>query len=235
MSDYLWDKTGEREEEVERLETLLGELRYKPRPLELSSEVEASATHATRPLRTPHVFRPAGFAAVAAALLLAFVAAALVLLRTNTTGGGRQSAAQTTQESLSGDQQQNPAPRATAPPRQEPTKDAHEPEKRDVQDVVNNVPQDQERRKERLLAGVSKRQREQTPSVVPAGEKRDVSLEQMSVRESLDGVALKMRLLAKEQLVYALRLTSSKLREVRKKTQGEDEPARAFDGRKHFK
>ncbi|PYS99953.1 MAG: hypothetical protein DMF65_09170, partial [Acidobacteria bacterium] len=137
-------------------------------------------------MRTPHVFRPAGFAAVAAALLLAFVAVALVLLRTNTTGGGRQSAAQTTQESLSGDQQQNPTPRATAPPRQEPTKVAHEPEKRDVQDVVNNVPQDQERRKERLLAGVAKRQREQTPLVVPAIGKHEVKLEQMSARESFD-------------------------------------------------
>ena len=44
MSDYLWDKTGEREEEVERLEGLLGNLRYKPRPLELPAEVETSAS-----------------------------------------------------------------------------------------------------------------------------------------------------------------------------------------------
>ena len=112
---------------------------------------------------------------------------------------------------------------------------AHETEKRDGRDVVKNVPQEQERRKEQLLAGVVKRRREPSPVVIPASEKRDVRLEQMSGGASFDGGLLKMRLLAKEQLVYALRLTSSKLREVRKKTQGEDEPARAFDGRKHFK
>src|SRR5437763_2162311 len=234
MSDYLWDKTGEREEEVKRLEGLLGNLRYKPRPLELPAEAETGATRTTWPLRTPRLFRPAFVAAVAAALLLALVAFALVLLRTNATGGGRQSA-QTHQESLGGAQQQNPAPRTTAPPRQEPLAVARETEKRDGRDVVKDVPLDQERRKERLLAGVLKRRREPTPVVIPASEKRDVRLEQMSQATSFDSGLLKMRLLAKEQLVYALRLTSSKLREVREKTQGEGEPARAFDGRKHIK
>ena len=233
MSDYLWDKTGEREEEVERLEGLLGNLRYKPRPLELPAEVETSATQTTWPLRTSRLFRPAFVAAVAAALLLALVAVALVLLRANATGGGRQSATQTPQEGLGVGRQQNPAPQVTVPPRQEPLTVAREPEKRDGQDVVNSVLR--ERRKEQLLAGLMKRRREPTPVVIPASEKRDVRLEQMSGGASFDGGLLKMRLLAKEQLVYALRLTSSKLREVRKKTQGEDEPARAFDGRKHFK
>ena len=230
MSDYLWDKTGEREEEVERLEGLLGNLRYKPRPLELPAEVETSATQTTWPLRTHRFFRPAFVAAVAAALLLALVAVALILLRTDATGGGRQSA-QTSHES----QPRNPATQVTVPPRQEPLTVAREPEKRDVQDVVKDSTHEQERRKERLLASVPKRQREQTPLVVQASEKRDGRLEQMSAGASLDGVALKMRLLAKEQLVYALRLTSTKLREVRKRTQGADEPARAFDEPNHIK
>ena len=230
MSDYLWDKTGEREEEVERLEGLLGELRYRPRPLELPTEFGADAAHATRPLLTQRLFRPAGFA-VAAALLLALVALALVLLRTGATDGGRQSATQTIHETPRGNQQPTPAPQATTPP-QEPTV-ARESEKRGVQDVVSNV--QHERRKEQLLAGVSKRQREQTPLIIPASEKRDVKLEQMSRATSFDSGLLKMRLLAKEQLVYALRLTSSKLREVQKKTQGQSEPSRAFDGRRHIK
>src|SRR5437764_971093 len=149
MSDYLWDKTGEREEEVERLEGLLGNLRYKPRPLELPTEVGADAAHATRPLRTSRLFRPAFVAAVAAALLLALVAVALILLRTDATGGGRQSA-QTSHES----QPRNPATQVTVPPRQEPLTVAREPEKRDGRDVVKNVPQ--ERRKEQLLTGVVK-------------------------------------------------------------------------------
>jgi len=233
MSDYLWDKTGEREEEVERLEGLLGELRYKPRPLELPAEDTARAARETRPLRTSRLFRPA-WLAVAAALLLAFVAGALVLLRTDATGGSEQSA-QSPHESPRGGQQQNPTPQSVAPPRQEPATVAREPEKRDVQDVVKDPTQEQERQKERILVGVPKRQREQTPLVVPVGEKHDGRLEQMSAKESFDSGLLKMRLLAKEQLVYALRLTSSKLREVRKRTQGADEPARAFDERNHIK
>lgn len=33
MSDYLWDKTGEPEEDVAQLENLLGALKHRPRPL----------------------------------------------------------------------------------------------------------------------------------------------------------------------------------------------------------
>ena len=34
-SDYLWDKTGEPDPEVQQLEEILGTLRYQPRPLEI--------------------------------------------------------------------------------------------------------------------------------------------------------------------------------------------------------
>src|SRR5438270_9435134 len=128
MSDYLWDKTGEADAQVERLEGLLGELRYKPLLLELPTEVGANATQATRPLRTHRLFRSAGFAVAAALLLLAFVALALVLLRTNATGGGRQSATQTPQESHRGDQPPGgSAPQPVAPHRESVTV-AREPE-----------------------------------------------------------------------------------------------------------
>jgi hypothetical protein len=33
--DYLWDKTGQPDPEIQRLEEILGTLRYQPRPLEL--------------------------------------------------------------------------------------------------------------------------------------------------------------------------------------------------------
>lgn len=65
MSDYLWDKSGEPDAEVERLEELLGQLRHQPRPLELPAEPVARA-----PRRS--FFRPAW--AAAAALLLMFLA-----------------------------------------------------------------------------------------------------------------------------------------------------------------
>jgi septal ring-binding cell division protein DamX len=44
MSDYLWDKSGEPDAEVQRLETLLGELRFEPgRKLELPPEMTVPA------------------------------------------------------------------------------------------------------------------------------------------------------------------------------------------------
>ena len=33
--DYLWDKSGEPDPEVQKLEEILGTLRYQPRPLNL--------------------------------------------------------------------------------------------------------------------------------------------------------------------------------------------------------
>ena len=41
MSDYLWDKTGEPDEDAEQLEQLLGTLKYQPRPLEIPATVAA--------------------------------------------------------------------------------------------------------------------------------------------------------------------------------------------------
>jgi len=34
-ADYLWDKTGEPDPEIQQLEEILGTLRYQPRPLEI--------------------------------------------------------------------------------------------------------------------------------------------------------------------------------------------------------
>jgi hypothetical protein len=38
-SDYLWDKTGEPDREIQQLEEILGTLRYQPRPLEIPAAV----------------------------------------------------------------------------------------------------------------------------------------------------------------------------------------------------
>jgi len=37
--DYLWDKTGEPDPEIQQLEEILGALRYQPKPLELPQNV----------------------------------------------------------------------------------------------------------------------------------------------------------------------------------------------------
>lgn len=69
MSDYLWDKTGEADEDVEQLENLLGALKYQPRPL----EIPASAMPTVRATR-PAMFFSRPRLAIAASLLLTLLA-----------------------------------------------------------------------------------------------------------------------------------------------------------------
>ncbi|HEX8475247.1 MAG TPA: hypothetical protein VF666_14550 [Pyrinomonadaceae bacterium] len=65
MSDYLWDKSGEPDADIEHLENLLGTLRHQPRALELPTEA-----HTFQSRRT--FSRPA--LAVAAALVVMILA-----------------------------------------------------------------------------------------------------------------------------------------------------------------
>ena len=60
--DYLWDKTGQPDPEIQQLEEILGTLRYKPRPLKL-----------------PKRRRYFPLLAIAASLLLAIVAGSIWL------------------------------------------------------------------------------------------------------------------------------------------------------------
>lgn len=61
MNDnYLWDRSGETDPEVQRLEEILGELRYQPRPLEIPAHM---------PIGRRRVFFPAMAIAAAIALL----------------------------------------------------------------------------------------------------------------------------------------------------------------------
>ena len=66
--DYLWDRTGEPDAEVQELEDVLGTLRYQPRPLGLPADVQAS------PRR-----RFVAALAIAATILLAVLATGLWL------------------------------------------------------------------------------------------------------------------------------------------------------------
>ncbi len=40
--DYLWDRTGEPDPEIQQLEEILGTLRYQPRPLEIPEQLQTS-------------------------------------------------------------------------------------------------------------------------------------------------------------------------------------------------
>jgi hypothetical protein len=74
--DYLWDKTGAAEADVRELESLLGGLRYEPRPLALPAKaVQATAR------REVQRFPALRLAAVAAVALLALAATLWLTLR----------------------------------------------------------------------------------------------------------------------------------------------------------
>jgi hypothetical protein len=73
--DYLWDRTGDPDPEIQQLEQVLGTLRYQPRPLELPAQVRGDRTR---------TFFPRLAIAAAVAMMLVGVAAWLVLQRKST-------------------------------------------------------------------------------------------------------------------------------------------------------
>ena len=72
--EYLWDKNGEPDPEIQELEQILGTLSYQPKPLDLSDEVQPRPRNRYLPL-----------IAIAATVLIALIAGALWLrVRTRT-------------------------------------------------------------------------------------------------------------------------------------------------------
>jgi hypothetical protein len=66
--DYLWDKTGQPDPEIQQLEEILGTLRYQPQPLELPDDAVTPRRRSYLPLL-----------AIAASLLLALLAGGIWL------------------------------------------------------------------------------------------------------------------------------------------------------------
>jgi hypothetical protein len=214
MSDYLWDKTGEPDAEVERLEALLGGFRSTPRPLALPAQV------ATFGRRRSWLFAPAGLAA-AASLLLAFLAGAAFLLRPATQG--KSVVASGTLRPQAGALGKT-ARRMLEPPPPPP-------------DTPRGVVKDErvafeiQRRGSRDMKGEPsaslprRRQKPATSTRVGAPDGGAPVFEAMSAGSAGGGAPSffeSTRLMTKEQLVYALRLTGAKLRDVRLRTQGRD-------------
>ena len=190
MSDYLWDKTGEPDEEVRRLEELLGGFRQEPRPLALPAQPELVS-------RGPAARVPRWALAVAAAVLLAALAGAFVALRPGGGGAGDKQASNNTELD---------AP-SVAAPRPAPTS---EPDKRAGRVAREG---DGERRAERRRrAAGAKAGRSFAPRAVEVRDAAEVAQDERGSR-------------AKDQLFQALRLTSAKLEEVRKRVRGEGETA----------
>ena len=66
--DYLWDKSGEPDPQIQQLEEILGTLRYQPKPFEMPSDVPAPRRRSYFPLL-----------AIAATLLVALLAGGIWL------------------------------------------------------------------------------------------------------------------------------------------------------------
>ena len=82
--DYLWDKSGEPDQEIQQLEQILGSLRYQPKPLELPEDVPAASSKSYWPLL-----------AIAASLLVAAFAGLLWFQFHNRTPHGQISKIET--------------------------------------------------------------------------------------------------------------------------------------------
>lgn len=223
MSDYLWDKKGEAEADVARLESLLGAFAHEPRPLEWTAAAEAPEPPAARllpfapRLRASRFFAPAALAA-AAALLVASVLAASAFLRARTAGAGAHVVAM-----------------LEPPPDALKVKDTPPPAVGKVIDenvLVERLPPAARRRKDVQAKGaqlaVAPKRRQKDLSAEPSTATPDpgLTLEALSTRAGTSSLVENARLLTKEQLVYALRFTGAKLKDVREKAQGTKAEAR---------
>ena len=157
--DYMWDKTGEPDPQVQQLEEILGSLRYQPKPFELPEE-----------LALPRRRNYFPWLAIAAGVLLALLAGGIWL---------------------------NTRSRDEAPPREAK--------------VTPQAPVE-----------------EVTPSELKTPEPKPAPREEVAVvhkhrpRPSAPVLSKQEReeaLMAKEQVMLALRLTTEKLSLVHKKTQ----------------
>jgi hypothetical protein len=243
MSNYLWDKQGEGDADVARLEALLGAFRHEPRPLEWPPAGEAPepprATllpFASRP-RASRLFAPVALAA-AAALLVASLLAASAFLRARTAGGAVQAVAREAAPPKEGApkkeepvQPHSESAMLTPPPGEGEVKDetpAAVLKHKDERVAVGRLPRVARGRKDAQAKGVqlASGRRQRDPDAEGLKGTPGLTLEAMSTRAGASSLVESARVLTKEQLIYALRLTGAKLNDVRQRAQGSKSEAR---------
>ena len=173
--DYLWDRTGQPDQDIQQLEEILGELRYQPRPLEIPVRVQTGRNR---------------YFAIAAAVAMVLLGLGLWL----------------------GIQRQSP-PNVTAGKPQEAKKESPEvaavntiDEKKLSNVASNHTPVEVETNKDAQPRRYRPVHSRRTRHIVTTP--RMTAEEVAEARE------------AKERLMLALRLASSKLNYAQKKTQG---------------
>src|ERR1051325_4675460 len=243
MSDYLWDKSGEPDSEVKRLEALLGRLRHSGRAPELPFEAGPRASafeverHAPARLFNASRLPRAALLAAAAALLLAVLAGTFALMRTSLKEGPRAS--------VNNQAVERPLPNAAEEAgRREERRASEEQRAPEVAASPSNesaTPENLQRgpaRRDEVVAGKSPskpQRREPAPREAAAFEpaRREIkpAVARVGVYEGGEP-DLQARVRAKEQLVYALRLTSEAFKEVRGRAAGVEVRPNAFDGQR---
>ena len=191
MSDYLWDGSGEPDEETQKLEEILAPLGYQPRPLEIPASVAPGRRHSLLPALT-----------IAATILLAALALGLWL-------------------TINRNQAVQPL-KAGLPPTQNPDRNTplpvSSPEKPEVAVAAErDLNQAGPRGPHRQL--VSRREHNPPIERQPARETLASRTAEAEANEAeaneAEGEA------AKEQLMTALRLVSTKLNHAQKRAQGD--------------
>ena len=233
MSDYLWEKKGDTDAEVARLETLLGAFAHEPRRLELPAE--AAPPEPRRMWLSPFAsrrFAPAALAAVAA-LLIASVIVASLFLRARVVSRDEHAAApaESSRPTPDARRDERPAPREVEQVMLEPPPGAGgvKPRGQVESGAVGTLSGVARRGKVAQLAAVSRRRQKglaPEPLTEGTGTGGGFTLETMSAPGAASAFVENARLLTKEQLVYALRLTGAKLRDVQQKAQGTKAEAR---------
>lgn len=185
--DYLWDKSGEPEAEVEHLERVLGRLRAKSGGHEELMPAFDKCVR-KRPRNFPKVLLIAAACALAVLGLGAFAATL------------QQQSSQQASGNMVMVNQDLPGQEVLTPDAALPTK------------IVNEARQP-ENKSEAIETYIARPQRTTLESRRRSGKLREALINE---RERAEG------LMAKEQLIKALQITSSKLNSVQKKVQGEE-------------
>lgn len=172
--DYLWDRSGQPDPEIQQLEEILGDLRYQPRQLEIPADLKTGGNH----------FQFSRYAIAAAVALIVLGVGAWLALQKQTT-------------QVATVPQPQPAEVKTVTP-EEP------------KPVAVPAPADKT-----VAAEIETTRR---TARVKSHRSRTTKAPQLSSEELAEAVA------AKERLMMAMRLASSKLNYAQKKAQGSTPP-----------
>ena len=193
--DYLWDRTGEPDPEIQELEEILGTLRYQPQPFEIPADLKTDPR--------PHFF--SGFAPRLAPSLAIAATILMILL-----GLGLGLGLQRLQRGQPREATNNPNPPAPGNPGLTPS---NSPNKN--QNELAESPNPDQKNK------ASGRHRINTTLLAKNSNRAGTRVRKETVEDKqLSDAELQQGKAAKEQLMLALRVASAKLSFAQKKTLG---------------